>query len=120
MNHRRDQRPDPATYRPATGLTAAQRTAEQDTAAGGRRSRLITRVDGGVVAASVALRSFPQSRGIYAYLRWSASSSGTAERYLGDVSDCPTRDVALRVAWQRALQHGTSRPRSDTDAPAHV
>ena len=100
-------RPDPAAYRPPAGLTSEQRAAEQDGAAGGRDRRLIVRPDGGVVVASVALRCFPKSRRVYAYLRWSAATSRTAERYIGDVSDCPNRVTALRLAWQRALQSDT-------------
>lgn len=102
MSRQRDQRPDPAAYRPPAGLTLEQRATEQDHAAGGRAIRLITRDDGTVVAASVALRCYPKSRRVYAYLRWSALSSGTAERYIGDVSvsDCPDRASALRAGWQ--------------------
>jgi DNA mismatch endonuclease, patch repair protein len=111
MSRHRDQRPDPATYRPSAGLTLADRTAEQDRAAGGRAIRLVTRDDGTVVLASVALRSYPKSRRIYAYLRWSASSHGTAERYIGDVSACPDRAAALRIAWQHV------HPSDQADVP---
>lgn len=104
MSRYRDQRADPANYRPPTGLTFDQRSAEQDKAAGSRLSRLVTRDDGTVVLASVALRCYPKSRRVYAYLRWSASAKGTVERYIGDVSDCPDRATALQVAWQRASE----------------
>lgn len=94
---------DPAVYRPSAGLTIQERAAEQDAAAGGRAFRLINRDDGRTVAVSVALRCFPKSRRVYAYLRWSVSSRGTAEKYLGDVSDCPNREAVLRTAWRRAV-----------------
>ncbi len=114
MSRRRDQRPDPAAFRPPAGLTLDQRAAEQDEAAGSRISRLVTRDDGTVVSASVALRCYPKSRRVYAYLRWSASSRSTAERYNGDVSDCPDRATALRVAWRQAS--AAAHPHPDTAA----
>lgn len=104
MSWRRDQRPDPNAYRPPAGLKLDQRAAEQDRAAGGREMRLVTRTDGAVVSASIALRCYSRSRRVYAYLRWSASSKGTDERYVGDVSDCPDRESALRAAWQNVIQ----------------
>jgi len=108
MSRPRDRRPDPATYRPPAGLTAHQRTAEQDAAAGDRRSRLVTRPDGSAVLGSIALRCYPKSRRVYAYLRWASAGSGTAERYLGDVSDFPDRPTALRDAGRRASQYTAS------------
>lgn len=116
MSRHRDRRPDPATYRPPAGLSLDQRAAEQDCAAGGRATCLVTRDDGAVVAASVALRCYPKSRRVYAYLRWSASSSGTAERYIGDVSDCPDRSSAMRAAWQYVSQSVDTGAR----VPAHT
>lgn len=109
MSRHRDQRPDPAIYRPQAGLTLGQRAAEQDHAAGGRTTRLITRDDGTAVAASIALRCYPKSRRVYAYLRWSASSTSTAERYIGDVSEYPDRASALRAAWQCVNPSGDTR-----------
>lgn len=100
MSRYRARRVDPDLYRPPVGLTLAERAAEQDEAAGAREARLITRPDGVVVVASVALRCYAKSRRVYAYLRWS-DTRGTAERYLGDVSDCPDRITALRDAWRR-------------------
>ena len=101
MSRHRDERADPRAYRPPAGLTVAERTAEQDEAAGGHDARLITRADGTAVVGSVALRCFAKSRRVYAYLRWSAGH-GTTERYLGDVSDSPDRITALRAAWELA------------------
>ena len=101
MSRYRTQRADPTTYRPPAGLTFSQRAAEQDQAAGGHDVRLVTRADGTVVLGSVALRCYPKSRRVYAYLRWSAGH-GTSERYLGDVSDSPDRLTALRAGWDLA------------------
>jgi DNA mismatch endonuclease (patch repair protein) len=104
----RATRADPAAYRPPPGLTIAERAEEQDTAAGGRATRLITRDDGTRVIGSVALRCYRNSRRVYAYLRWTALNGKTAERYLGDVSDCPDRDSALRRAWEVASHSNRS------------
>ena len=103
MSHHRAHRPDPDLYRPPAGLTLAERAEEQDRAAGGHDARLVTRPDGALVAASVALRCYAKSRRVYAYLRWTNPGDGTAERYLGDVSDYPDRTSALNAAWARAL-----------------
>lgn len=108
MTRYRATRADPAAYRPSPGLTFAERAEEQDAAAGGRGARLITREDGTRVVGSVALRCYRNSRRVYAYLRWTALSGKTAERYLGDVSDCPDRDSALRRAWQVAARSNRS------------
>ncbi len=101
MSRYRAKRADPTTYRPPAGLTFSQRGAEQDEAAGGHDVRLVTRADGTVVLGSVALRCYPKSRRVYAYLRWSAGH-GTTERYLGDVSDSPDRLTALCAGWNLA------------------
>jgi DNA mismatch endonuclease (patch repair protein) len=103
MSSYRTVRVDPAAYRPPTGLTLAERAAEQDEAAGGRDARMITRTDGTAVVGSVALRCYAKSRRVYAYLRWSAGP-GTTERYLGDVSDSPDRISALRAGWELACE----------------
>jgi len=120
MSRHRDQRPNPAAYRPPAGLTLDQRAAEQDEAAGSRTTRLVTRDDGTIVSASVALRCYPNSRRVYAYLRWSASSRGTAERYIGDVSDCPDRATALRDAWRQAGSAHSEHVPQSTDTPART
>lgn len=99
MTSHRATRADPTAYRPPLGLTIAGRAEEQDNAAGSRAARMIAREDGTLVVASVALRCYRNSRRVYAYLRWSALNGKTAERYLGDVSECPDRDSALRRAW---------------------
>jgi hypothetical protein len=108
----RDARPDPSRYLPPKGLTASARAAEQDRAAGGRDARVLERSDGSHVIGSVALRCYRNSRRVYAYLRWSAPPSGTAERYIGDVSDCPDRGSALRAAWAQINSNRTSPARA--------
>lgn len=114
MSRYRAERADPTTYRPPAGLTAAERTDEQDEAAGGHDARLVTRADGTAVVGSVALRCFAKSRRVYAYLRWSAGH-GTTERYLGDVSDSPDRITALRAGWELARRRdGASRLTTST------
>jgi len=119
VSRQRDQRVNPDAYRPPPGLTLEQRAAEQDAAAGGRSPRRVTREDGAVVSASVALRCYPKSRRVYAYLRWAEPTTGTAERYLGDVSEFPDRTTALRAAWGHALD-GTFRSPRDTHQPART
>jgi DNA mismatch endonuclease (patch repair protein) len=93
----RRSRPDPATWRPAPGLTPAVRATEQDDAAGGRDARQVQLPDGRQAVASVALRMPPSSRRIYAYLRW-YDHGKTHERYLGEVNE-PTRAANLAAAW---------------------
>jgi len=102
----RSSRPDPAAWRPAPGLTAAQRVAEQDTAAGGRDTRSLQLPDGRHALASVALRVLPSSRRIYAYLRW-YDQGKTHERYLGEVSEL-TRAANLAAGWR--LARGVAGP----------
>ncbi|MDA8321320.1 MAG: very short patch repair endonuclease [Actinomycetota bacterium] len=107
--------PDDQAWRCPPGLTAAERTAEQDQAAGGHANRVIT-IDGRTVLASVALRRKRDGRRVYAYLRWSANGK-TAERYLGEV-DQPTRPRNLAQAWRltSALAHpaGPAGDRADS------
>lgn len=115
----RAERPGPRRYLPTAGLTRAQRAVEQDTAAGDREGRILTREDGSAVLGSVALRCYPASRRVYAYLRWSSGARRTAERYIGDVSDCPDRATALRDAWARVpgLINPEGRPVPPTAEP---
>ena len=114
MTAYRDTPVDPSRYRPQKGSSPA--ASEQDIAAGGRQARLIVRGDGSQAAASIALRCYQTKRRVYAYLRWSEANT-TREKYLGDVSDCPDRSTALRVAWQRAQRALHNRPTSLTAAP---
>ena len=81
---------------------------EQDTAAGGHDQRVIP-LDGLRVAlGSVALRVFPKSRRIRAYLRWS-DRGHTRERYLGEV-DGENRPDNLQRAWALAREQGMALP----------
>lgn len=105
MSAHREAAVNPSEYRPQAGLSRNERAQEQDHAAGGHGARLVTRSDGAVVTASVALRCYAGSRRVYAYLRWADPVRGTAERYLGDLSNCPDRAAALRDGWHRAQQH---------------
>ena len=67
--------------------------------------------DGRIALGSVALRVFPSSRRIRAYLRWSDKGC-TREKYLGEV-DGESRLVNLRQAWALAREQGIALP----DAP---
>jgi DNA mismatch endonuclease, patch repair protein len=81
---------------------------EQDNAAGSHDQRVVP-LDGGRVAiGSVALRVFPKSRRIRAYLRWS-DRGRTCERYLGEV-DGDSRPDNLQRAWVLARERGMALP----------
>lgn len=105
---------DPERYRAKPGGSAVDYATEQDVAAGGREARFVVREDGTQAAASVALRCYQAKRRVYAYLRW-AEGGSTREKYLGDVSDYPDRESALRAAWHRVE---TSNFRNSTDTTA--
>jgi len=104
--------PQPEAWRPDANLTPAQRAVEQDGAAGGHTRRRLVLADGRTVTASIALRRLPSSRRIYAYLRWSAGSGRTHERYVGDVTEA-SREANLRQAWGQVHELGllTSAPK---------
>jgi DNA mismatch endonuclease (patch repair protein) len=103
-------RPADDAWKAPTGRSRAECAREQDTAAGGRDNRMI-RLGDRTVTASVALRVQPNSRRIYAYLRWS-DAGRTYERYLGDV-DAHDRATNLRRAWFVAQQtNATEEPGS--------
>lgn len=92
-------RPLDTAWRAPVGLTRHDRASEQDDAAGGHHRRLIM-IEERRVCASVALRVQPNSRRVYAYLRWSEHGK-TIERYLGPV-DQQSRSDNLKQAWGRA------------------
>ena len=81
---------------------------EQDAAAGGHDQRVVPLSDGRIALGSVALRVFPRSRRIRAYLRWS-DRGHTRERYLGEV-DADSRLENLRLAWMLAREQGVALP----------
>jgi DNA mismatch endonuclease, patch repair protein len=114
MSQWRVVKPDFSRYRPPAGLSARERSAEQNMAAGGEERRHIQRPDGTTALASVALRTPPRSRRVYAYLRWSVAGSSTREVYIGDVSDAANRADALRRAW--SLVHTESSRYRNADA----
>ena len=81
---------------------------EQDTAAGGHDQRVVPLDAGRIALGSVALRVFPKSRRIRAYLRWS-DRGRTREKYLGEV-DAATRLENLQQAWILARDQGAALP----------
>lgn len=95
--------PDEA-WRPVPSLSAADRTREQDEAAGGREARRIVPPGGGAATASVFLRRQPRGRKAWAYLRYSVAGK-THERYVGEAT-CATRPENLAEAWRRARERG--------------
>lgn len=101
-------RPAPApdtVWRVPAGLTRAQRSAEQDAAAGDQNDRLIRLPDGRTVTASIALRRSSRGRKVWAYLRYSIGGGMTAERYVGE-APAATRAENLAHAWQLARDKG--------------
>lgn len=107
----REAPPDESAWRPPKGMTAAERAAEQDRAAGGRANRMITIAPDRRVLASVYLRLPPRSRRVYAYMRWSEGRK-TREKYICQVGE-PTREENLAEAWRRILaRHAFKRTES--------
>jgi hypothetical protein len=76
--------------------------AEQDAAAGGRNRRQVRLSGGGSATASIRLKHLPNSRRVYAYLRYSLRGK-TVTKYVGDAT-ASTRRKALRKAWKLARQ----------------
>lgn len=74
------------------------RSREQDVAAGNAAARIIQLGLGRHATASVALKHFPKSRRVYAYLRFWAEGR-TVALYIGDVTGS-SRSEALRHAWR--------------------
>jgi DNA mismatch endonuclease (patch repair protein) len=91
--------PSTHAWKPKLGASPA---AEQDVAAGGHDRRVVRLSDGRTALGSVALRVFPNSRRIRAYLRWSDRGQ-TREQYLGEVTG-ETRGENLRSAWDLARE----------------
>lgn len=107
--------PEDTAWRSPPGLTRAERTAEQDKAAGGRQNRMVT-VGARAALGSVALRRKRDGRRVYAYLRWS-DHGRTAERYLGEV-DQATRAENLAEAWRLASDANVTKPPSPVEGSA--
>ncbi len=101
-------RPDDSAWRAPKGMSASQRSDEQDRAAGGRDNRIVVINSRRSVLASICLRLPPESRRVYAYLRWSDGRK-TRERYVCQVSGS-TREDNLRQAWNHVRAMGAIRP----------
>lgn len=105
----RDGTPPDEAWKPPPGRAVSEARAEQDRAAGGHERRLIRLSDKATEAlASVELKRPPNSRRIYAYLRWSQEGR-TINRYLGEVT-ATTRSQALAQGWEHARKRGLARP----------
>jgi DNA mismatch endonuclease (patch repair protein) len=91
-----------------SGPGRAERTAEQDRAAGGPGRRLVDLGDGRTARASIELKVLPRTRRIRAYLRWSDKGKSPAA-YLGEVAET-TRTRNLTLAWRIAHQQGLVIP----------
>ncbi|MGH3407954.1 MAG: very short patch repair endonuclease [Streptosporangiaceae bacterium] len=94
----REQSLDDSAWRPARGLSRADRAAEQDQAAGSREQRTVAGTPGLVLASIYFRRS--TGRRVYAYLRW-ADAGRTSERFVCEVEH-ETRADNLAYAWQVA------------------
>lgn len=91
--------------------------AEQDTAANGRRNRLVPLSDGQALATVILRRKASNPRN-YAYLRWSDHGKAI-ERYIG-VVDKPNRKANLAEAWLLVTRrHLIASPQSPEAEPAH-
>lgn len=98
----KDKSPPGRAWKGKPGLSRAERTAEQDRAAGGHDRRFIDLGEGRRALASVELKLLPNTRRIRAYLRWSdRGKTGTA--YLGEVNET-TRARNLTAAWRLAFE----------------
>lgn len=107
-SHRwRPHGPADIAWRPRANLTRAERSAEQDHAAGGHQARAVELPDGRTVSASIELKLLPKSRRLYSYLRFSVDGR-THNRYVGEVDE-PTREANLSRAWQLAHEKGLLR-----------
>lgn len=106
--HWRAKAPPDEAWKPPRGRAVHQARAEQDQAAGGRERRRIHVGDGRRGAlASVELKRPPNSRRVYAYLRW-AEKGRTINRYLGEVT-ANTRARALAQGWEHARNRGLAK-----------
>jgi DNA mismatch endonuclease, patch repair protein len=97
------ERPPPdRAWRGRPGLSRAERSTEQDRAAGGNDRRFVDLGDGRTAQASVELKVFPNTRRIRAYLRWSDKGKSPA-KYLCEVTET-TRAENLAAAWRVAFE----------------
>jgi hypothetical protein len=91
----------PEVWRVPAGSSTDYAT-EQDEAAGGHNRRLINLPGGGSAMASIRLKCLPNSRRVYAYLRYSLAGK-TVTKYVGDAT-APTRHEALRKGMDTGPQ----------------
>lgn len=85
-------------------MRRAERSAEQDRAAGGRNSRLVRVGDAEWSTASVELKRLKKGRRVYGYLRYTRRGR-TMNRYIGEVT-AESRERALRRAWTLVREKG--------------
>lgn len=103
LGWRQGRAPDGAWKSPP-GLSPTARSLEQDQAANGHNTRLVTLPGGRSAIGSIALRLYPKSRRVRAYLRWSDCGQ-TRERYVGEVT-ANDRAENLAQAWRLVAEHG--------------
>lgn len=99
-------KPGPAdrSWKPKPGLDPAQRSREQDRAAGGHHRRLVDTGEGRLRPASVVLSRSVRTGRVTAVLRWSADGRRRTAP-LGEV-DHTTRAANLREGWRLAKEAG--------------
>lgn len=100
----RQERPSDEAWKAPPGLSPTARSLGQDQAAGGHNARLVILPDGRSAAGSIALRLYPKSRRVRAYLRWS-DRGHTRERYVGEVT-AGNRAENLAQAWRLVTERG--------------
>ena len=99
-----DETPRDEDWRPQPAASQAERSAEQDRAAGGRKRRGVRLSEGRWATASVELKRLPKGRRVYGYLRYS-DGGRTVNRYIGEVT-AESREAALKRAWDLAHEKG--------------
>ena len=92
---------DDMSSRRAPKKSKQEYAAEQDTAANGRRNRIVSLSDGQALA-TIILRRRATNHRTYAYLRWSDHGKAV-ERYIGAI-DKSSRKASLLEAWLLATQ----------------
>jgi DNA mismatch endonuclease, patch repair protein len=100
----REDRPPDEAWKAVTGLSRTARGIEQDHAAGDHAARVVALPGRRSAVGSIALRLYPKSRRVRAYLRWS-DQGDTRERYVGEVT-ANYRTENLAQAWQLVAERG--------------
>jgi DNA mismatch endonuclease, patch repair protein len=100
----RQERPLDEAWKAPSDRSPAERRIEQDLAAGEHNARSIAITGGGSAVGSIALRLYPKSRRVRAYLRWSERGK-TRERYIGEVT-ADDRAGNLARAWRMVAERG--------------